>query len=102
MVIKKPGDIKSSEITDEKTYLSRRNFLRAGLLAGTTLATAGLYRFFNQPPPREIKTEIIESVSFRPAKPPSRATPKILSRARGRLRSAEWCKSRKPSTSKTF
>jgi sulfoxide reductase catalytic subunit YedY len=63
MVIKKPGDIKSSEITDEKTYLSRRNFLRAGLLAGTTLATAGLYRFFNQPPPREIKTEIIESVA---------------------------------------
>src|SRR5919112_5656552 len=63
MVIKKPGDIKSSEITDEKTYLSRRNFMRAGLLAGTTLATAGLYRFFNQPPPQEIKTEIIESVT---------------------------------------
>ncbi|HEX8369775.1 MAG TPA: protein-methionine-sulfoxide reductase catalytic subunit MsrP [Pyrinomonadaceae bacterium] len=63
MVIKKPGEIKSSEITDEKTYLNRRNFLRAGLLAGTTLATAGLYRFFNQPPPKEIKTEIIESVT---------------------------------------
>jgi sulfoxide reductase catalytic subunit YedY len=63
MVIKKPGDIKSSEITDEKTYLNRRNFLRAGMLAGTTLATAGLYRFFNQPPPKEIKTEIIESVA---------------------------------------
>lgn len=63
MVVKKPGEIKSSEITDEKTYLSRRNFLRAGLLAGTTLATAGLYRFFNQPPPKEVKTEIIESVT---------------------------------------
>jgi methionine sulfoxide reductase catalytic subunit len=63
MVIKKPGDIKSSEITEEKTYLNRRLFLRAGLLAGTTLATAGLYRFFNQPPPPEIKTEIIESVT---------------------------------------
>ncbi|HLM01419.1 MAG TPA: protein-methionine-sulfoxide reductase catalytic subunit MsrP [Pyrinomonadaceae bacterium] len=63
MVIKNPGEIKSGEITDEKTYLSRRRFLRrAGLLAGTTLATAGLYRFFNQPPPREVKTEIIESV----------------------------------------
>ncbi|HEX9959636.1 MAG TPA: protein-methionine-sulfoxide reductase catalytic subunit MsrP, partial [Pyrinomonadaceae bacterium] len=63
MVVKKPDDVKSSEITDEKTYLSRRNFMRAGLLAGTTLATAGLYRFFNQPTPQEIKTEIIESVT---------------------------------------
>jgi sulfoxide reductase catalytic subunit YedY len=63
MVIKKPDDIKSSEITDEKTYLNRRNFLRAGMLAGTTLASAGLYRFFNQPPPPEVKTQIIESVT---------------------------------------
>jgi sulfoxide reductase catalytic subunit YedY len=63
MVIKKPTDIKSGEITDEKTYLSRRNFLRAGLLAGTTLATAGLYRFFNQPPPAEVKTGIIENIA---------------------------------------
>lgn len=63
MVIKNPGEIKSSQITDEKTYLNRRNFLRAGLLAGTPLATAGLYRFFNQPPPKEIKTEVIESVA---------------------------------------
>jgi methionine sulfoxide reductase catalytic subunit len=63
MVIKKPDEIKSSEITDEKTYLNRRSFMRAGLVAGTTLATAGLYRFFNQPPPPEVKTEIIESVT---------------------------------------
>ncbi|HEX8735252.1 MAG TPA: protein-methionine-sulfoxide reductase catalytic subunit MsrP [Pyrinomonadaceae bacterium] len=63
MVIKKPDEIKSGEITDEKTYLNRRSFMRAGLLAGTTLATAGLYRFFNQPPPPEVKTEIIESVA---------------------------------------
>jgi sulfoxide reductase catalytic subunit YedY len=63
MVVKKPDEIKSSEITDEKTYLSRRNFVRAGLLAGTTLASAGLYRFFNEPPPKEVKTEVIESVT---------------------------------------
>ncbi|MDQ3800754.1 MAG: protein-methionine-sulfoxide reductase catalytic subunit MsrP [Acidobacteriota bacterium] len=63
MVIKKPADIKSGEITDEKTYLNRRNFLRAGLLAGTTLATAGLYRFFNPTPPREVETAIIENVA---------------------------------------
>ncbi len=63
MVIKKPFDIKSSEITDEQTYLSRRNFIRAGLLAGTTLATTGVYRFFNPPPPKEIVTAEIQDIA---------------------------------------
>jgi sulfoxide reductase catalytic subunit YedY len=63
MVIKKPSEIKSSEITDEKTYLNRRNFMRAGLLAGTTLATAGLYRFINPPPAKEVVTAAIENVA---------------------------------------
>lgn len=62
MLIKKPDDIKSSEITDEKTYLNRRQFMRAGLLAGTTLATGLAYRFFNSPPPVETETAKIESV----------------------------------------
>lgn len=44
MLIKKPDDIKSSEITDKKTYLSRRTFIRALTLAGTTTATGLLYR----------------------------------------------------------
>jgi sulfoxide reductase catalytic subunit YedY len=38
-------------------------FLRAGLLAGTTLATAGLYRFINQPPPKEVETGVIENLA---------------------------------------
>jgi sulfoxide reductase catalytic subunit YedY len=63
MLIKKPNEIKSSEITDEQTYLSRRNFIRAGLLAGTTLATAGVYRFINPPPPKETVTAGIENIS---------------------------------------
>ena len=63
MVIKKPNEIKSSEITDEKTYLSRRNFIRAGVLAGTTLATAGVYRFINPPPPKEIVTAEIQNIA---------------------------------------
>lgn len=36
--------------------------MRAGLLAGTTLATAGIYRFFNPPPPKEIVTAQIEGI----------------------------------------
>ena len=63
MVIKQPNEIKSSEITDEKTFLNRRNFIRAGLLAGTTLATAGAYRFVNPPPAKEAVTAEIRDIS---------------------------------------
>ncbi len=44
MLIKKPDDIKSSEITDEKTYLGRRTFMRGAVLLATTTATGLLYR----------------------------------------------------------
>ncbi len=54
--------IKSSEITGEKTYLNRRNFIRAAALAGSTFATGGIYRFFNPPPPKEIVTTQIENL----------------------------------------
>ncbi|HEX8289319.1 MAG TPA: protein-methionine-sulfoxide reductase catalytic subunit MsrP [Pyrinomonadaceae bacterium] len=55
-------EIKSSEITPENVYLNRRSFMRAGLLAGTTLATAGVYRFFNPPPAKEIETAQITDI----------------------------------------
>jgi len=43
MLIKKPNDIRSSEITDESTYLNRREWLRAaGLLGVGVAAGAGL------------------------------------------------------------
>jgi sulfoxide reductase catalytic subunit YedY len=44
MLIKKPDDIKSSEITDKHVYLSRRNFVRGAALAVSTVATGLLYR----------------------------------------------------------
>lgn len=59
----KTKDIKSSEITPEHVYLNRRNFMRAGLLAGTTIATGLGYRFFNPPPPKEISTAAIEDLA---------------------------------------
>jgi len=49
MLIKKPDEIKSSEITDEKLYLNRRNFLRAATLVGSVAATGWLYRQLNVP-----------------------------------------------------
>jgi sulfoxide reductase catalytic subunit YedY len=39
--------INPSEITPESVYLNRRNFIRAGLVAGTSAASALTYRFFN-------------------------------------------------------
>src|SRR5205085_5621387 len=44
MVIKRPNDIKSSEITDRKVYLNRRLFMRGAVLAASTVATGFLYR----------------------------------------------------------
>lgn len=44
-----PSDpkIKSSEITPEETFNSRRLFLKTSIWAGSTLATAGLFRAFS-------------------------------------------------------
>jgi sulfoxide reductase catalytic subunit YedY len=46
MLIKKPEDTKSSEITDKNLYLNRRLFIRGGVLAGSTAATGLIYRRF--------------------------------------------------------
>jgi sulfoxide reductase catalytic subunit YedY len=37
VLIKKPADIKPSEITSEKNYLNRRDFIRTGAIAGSSL-----------------------------------------------------------------
>jgi sulfoxide reductase catalytic subunit YedY len=42
--------IPSSEITPETTYQNRRFFLKSSIWAGTSLATAGLYRAFSPRP----------------------------------------------------
>ncbi len=49
MLIKKPADIKSTDITDQKTYLNRRLFIRTAILAGSALGTGFLYRQLNPP-----------------------------------------------------
>jgi methionine sulfoxide reductase catalytic subunit len=49
MLIRKPADIKSSEITDQKVYLNRRLFMRGAILAGSAAATGFLYRELNPP-----------------------------------------------------
>jgi sulfoxide reductase catalytic subunit YedY len=50
MVIKKMGDIKSSEITPQSVYLNRRTFMRGAALLASTAATGFLYRMLNATP----------------------------------------------------
>jgi methionine sulfoxide reductase catalytic subunit len=68
MLIKKPDDIKSSEITVEGVYLNRRNFIRAATIAATTTATGLLYRSLNTPGTEKVITsdvaEVGENVSY--------------------------------------
>ncbi len=65
--------IPPSEITPESVYFNRRNFIKAGVFAGSVAATGGIYRFFNPPPPPEVVTAPIESVKsagFSTTEPP--------------------------------
>ncbi|MDT4966255.1 MAG: methionine sulfoxide reductase catalytic subunit [Acidobacteriota bacterium] len=62
MLIKKPDQIKSSEITDKKLYLTRRTFARGAVLAATTVATGLLYRKLNSPPQTRIEGEKIQGI----------------------------------------
>jgi len=64
MVIRKKADIKSSEITSESDYLNRRNFIRAGLLAGTGLATGLAYRYFNPTPLPPVEVKNISNIEI--------------------------------------
>lgn len=41
MLIRKPSDIRSSEITSEANYLNRRDFIRAGAIAGGSIISSG-------------------------------------------------------------
>ena len=43
MLIKRPADIRSSEITDEKLFWNRREFIRAAGLAAGAAAGAGVF-----------------------------------------------------------
>lgn len=66
MAVKKFSEPPSSEITLESVYLNRRNFIRAGVLAGTAAATGLTYRFFNPPPPGEVATAEISNIQSQP------------------------------------
>jgi sulfoxide reductase catalytic subunit YedY len=51
------------KITDKQTYLNRRLFMQAAVLAGTATASTLLYRRLNPPPPQPVKGEKLESAA---------------------------------------
>src|SRR5687768_10513997 len=66
MLIKKPSDIDSSEITDQKVYLNRRLFMRGAILAGSVAATGLIYRKLNPSAPVVESRPKIEGVVTTP------------------------------------
>jgi sulfoxide reductase catalytic subunit YedY len=61
MLIKRPDDIKSGEITDEKLFWNRRAFIRGAALATTTTATGLLYRKLATPNWESKKVDIAQA-----------------------------------------
>ena len=58
------GDkIKSSEITDKKTYLNRRLFMQAAALAGTATASTWLYHRLNSAPAKLVSGQKLTGVA---------------------------------------
>src|SRR5687768_6243949 len=62
MAAKKFSEPAASEITPEHVYLNRRNFIRAGLMAGTAAATGLTYRYFNPKSIQQTETAQITNV----------------------------------------
>lgn len=68
------GKLTGTDVTPESVYLNRRNFIRAGLLGGSAVATGAVYRFFNPPPVGEPQTGEIADV-VRTGSAPAGETP---------------------------
>ena len=45
--MKEPNKISAREVTDPAVYFNRRNFIRAGILAASAVATGLVYRRLN-------------------------------------------------------
>jgi methionine sulfoxide reductase catalytic subunit len=60
--LKEPDKISASEITAPAVYFSRRNFIRAGVLAASAVATGLVYRRLNPVAAGKVDTARIEGV----------------------------------------
>jgi sulfoxide reductase catalytic subunit YedY len=60
------GTTDKDKITDKDTYLNRRLFMRAAVLAGTATASTILYRKLNPPPSKPVEGEKLTQVTSTP------------------------------------
>jgi sulfoxide reductase catalytic subunit YedY len=61
--LKDSNKISDKEITDPVIYFNRRNFIRAGILAASAVATGAVYRQLNHPAAGKINTARIEGLT---------------------------------------
>jgi sulfoxide reductase catalytic subunit YedY len=61
--LKDSNKISDKEITDPAIYFNRRNFIRAGILAASAVATGAVYRQLNHPAAGKITTARIEGLT---------------------------------------
>ena len=64
--MKEPNKIAASEITSPAVYFNRRNFIRTGILAASTVATGLLYRSLNHVSTTPVKTAPLAGVTTAP------------------------------------
>jgi methionine sulfoxide reductase catalytic subunit len=69
MGVPKPQPVPSSQITDETTYLNRRNFLRAGVLVASVAATGWVYRKLSAPGENRPGTGPLGDIYVAPVQP---------------------------------
>src|SRR5688500_11712239 len=75
MLIKKPDDIPSRDVTPKDVYVNRRLFMKSAVMAGSVAATVGAYRLLNtavqEEAPREKLASLIGGATTQPATQPS-------------------------------
>lgn len=71
--------IPDRDITPPDVYFNRRNFMKAGIVAATTVTTGAVYRTLNQPGAVQVKTAklagVVQSAGTDPAIPVAPADP---------------------------
>jgi len=75
MLIKKPSDIPSSEITPKAAYLSRRKFVSGAVLAGAAAATGFAFRDLADPPVTASANAKIDGLQKSPFSTTEKETP---------------------------
>ncbi|MGD1085560.1 MAG: protein-methionine-sulfoxide reductase catalytic subunit MsrP [Verrucomicrobiota bacterium] len=71
--MKDSNKISPGEITDPALYFNRRNFLRAGIVAASAVATGLVYRRLNPVPTNVVDTPVIQGITMPAAGPDAAA-----------------------------